>query len=100
MAIRPKQGEEQIEDKAQVSTRRLETLADVAAAAARAKRWQARKNGVLDLGEPSEVRNPQSGRRGQSASGSGDAADAGKVGRQAARSLTTRTSGCASVGLK
>jgi hypothetical protein len=57
MAIRPKQGEEQIEDKAQVSTRRLETLANVAAAAARAKRWQARKNGVLDLGEPSEVRN-------------------------------------------
>jgi hypothetical protein len=56
MATRPKQGEGQTEDKAQISTRRLETLADVAAAAARAKRWQARKNGVLDLGEPSEVR--------------------------------------------
>jgi hypothetical protein len=57
MAERSKQGEEQAEDKAQVSTRRLETLANVAAAAAQAKRWQARKNGVLDQGEPSEVRN-------------------------------------------
>jgi hypothetical protein len=57
MATRSKQGEEQAEDKVRASTRRLETLADVAAAAARAKQWEARKNGVLDLGEPSEVRN-------------------------------------------
>ena len=57
MAERSKQGEEQTEGKAQVSTRRLETLANVAAAAAQAKRWQARKNGFLDQGEPSEVRN-------------------------------------------
>ena len=57
MAERSKQGEEQTEGKAQVSTRRLETLANVAAAAAQAKRWQARKNGFLDQREPSEVRN-------------------------------------------
>jgi hypothetical protein len=57
MTTGPKHGEEQTEDKAQVSTRRLERLANVAAAAAQAKQWQARKNGVLDLGEPSEVRN-------------------------------------------
>jgi hypothetical protein len=56
MATRPTKGEEQAEDKDQVSTQRLEKLANVAAAAAQAKQWQARKNGVLDLGEPSEVR--------------------------------------------
>ena len=56
MATPLKEGEEQAQGKVQVSTRRLETLANVAAAAAQAKRWQARKNGVLDQGEPSEVR--------------------------------------------
>jgi hypothetical protein len=57
MTTRPKRGDEQTDDKAQVSTQRLETLADAAAAATRAKRWQARKDGLLDQGEPSEVRN-------------------------------------------
>jgi hypothetical protein len=57
MATPSKQGEEQAEDKAQVSTQRLERLANVATAADRANRWQSRKDGLLDLGEPSEVRN-------------------------------------------
>ena len=53
---RPKQAEEQTEGKAQVNTSRLERLADMASAAAQAKQWQARKNGMTDQGEPSEVR--------------------------------------------
>ncbi len=57
MTTRPEQGEEQTEDKGQVSTPRLQRLADAAAAASQAKQWQARKNGMLNPGEPSEVRN-------------------------------------------
>ena len=57
MATRPKQGQDNAEGEAQVNTSRLERLADVATAAAQAKRWQARKNGMTDQGEPSEVRN-------------------------------------------
>ncbi len=52
-----KQDEEQPEGKSQVNTSRLERLADMASAAAQAKQWQARKNGMSDQGEPSEVRN-------------------------------------------
>ena len=54
---RPKQDEEQAEGKPQVNTSRLERLASAASAAAQAKQWQARKNGMTDQGEPSEVRN-------------------------------------------
>ena len=54
---RPKQDEEQTEAKGQVNTSRLERLANAASAAAQAKQWQARKNGMTDQGEPSEVRN-------------------------------------------
>jgi hypothetical protein len=60
MATRQKQGEEQSENKVQDSTPqldRLEKLANAAATAAQAKQWQARKNGLQDQGEPSEVRN-------------------------------------------
>lgn len=59
MATRPKQGEEQTEDKVHGSTPqldRLEKLANTAATAAQAKQWRARQNGMQDLGEPSEVR--------------------------------------------
>jgi hypothetical protein len=52
--------DEQGEGKAQVSTPRLdqlEKLANAAATAAQAKQWRARKNGLRDQGEPSEVRN-------------------------------------------
>ena len=54
----PKQ-EEQTEDKAQASTPqldRLESLAKAAATAAQAKKWRARKNGLQEQEEPSEVR--------------------------------------------
>ncbi len=54
---RPKQDEEQPKGKSQVNTSRLERLANAASAAAQAKQWQARKNGMTDQGEPSEVRN-------------------------------------------
>jgi hypothetical protein len=60
MATRPKQGEEQTENKVQSSTPqldRLEKLANAAAATAQARQWQARQNGMQDQGEPSEVRN-------------------------------------------
>ncbi|MFC4174153.1 hypothetical protein ACFOYU_19240 [Microvirga sp. GCM10011540] len=59
MATRPKQDEYQTEGKAQVSTPeldRLERLASAAATSAQAKQWKARKNGLQDLDEPSEVR--------------------------------------------
>ncbi len=59
MAIQPEQ-EEPAEAKAQVSTPhldQLEKLANAAAAAAQAKQWRARKNGLRDQEEPSEVRN-------------------------------------------
>jgi hypothetical protein len=60
MATGPKQGEEQTENKVQGSTPqldRLEKLANAAAATAQARQWQARKNGLQDQGESSEVRN-------------------------------------------
>ncbi|WP_262272146.1 hypothetical protein [Microvirga yunnanensis] len=59
MADRLKQGEEQPE-KDQASTPhldRLEKLANAAATAAQARQWRARKNGLQDQGETSEVRN-------------------------------------------
>jgi hypothetical protein len=52
--------DEQGEGKAQASTPRLdqlEKLANAAATAAQAKQWRARKNGLRDQEEPSEVRN-------------------------------------------
>jgi hypothetical protein len=54
---RPKRDGEPADEKLAVNTRRLETLADVAAKAADAKRWQARKFGLADQEEASEVRN-------------------------------------------
>ena len=54
----PKQ-EEQTEDKAQASTPqldRLESLAKAAATTAQRRQWAARKNGLQDQPEPSEVR--------------------------------------------
>jgi hypothetical protein len=60
MAIRPKQGEEQTENKVQGSTPqldRLEKLAQAAATSAQAKQWRARQNGLQDQAEASEVRN-------------------------------------------
>ncbi|MFC4172885.1 hypothetical protein ACFOYU_12540 [Microvirga sp. GCM10011540] len=59
MVTRPKQDEDQSESKAQVSTPELdhlERLANAAAISAQAKQWRARKNGLQDLDEPSEVR--------------------------------------------
>ena len=57
---RPKQeDDEQTDDKAPASTPqldKLERLAKVAATAAQAKQWRARKNGLQDQEEPSEVR--------------------------------------------
>lgn len=60
MPTQPKQGEGKTEDEGQASTPqldRLEKLANAAATSAQAKRWQARKNGLEDQAEPSEVRN-------------------------------------------
>ena len=60
MAARPQHDEEQAEDKGQASTPqldRLEKLANAAAKSAQAKRWQARKNGMDEEVEQSEVRN-------------------------------------------
>jgi hypothetical protein len=57
---RPKQDEDQAEGKVPASTPQLdqlERLANVAATAAQAKKWRARKNGLQDQEEPSEVRN-------------------------------------------
>jgi hypothetical protein len=59
MAERPKQDEEQTGDKGQASTPqldRLEKLANAAATAAQANQWRARKNGLQDQEEHSEVR--------------------------------------------
>lgn len=44
------------DDKSEVNTRRLETLADEAAGVAQARQWQMRRNGLSDQGPPSEVR--------------------------------------------
>ncbi len=60
MAERSEQEDHQSESRSAVSTPRLdqlEKLANVAATAAQAKRWQARKNGMQEQEEPSEVRN-------------------------------------------
>ena len=60
MPTRPEQDDEQTEEKAPASTPqldRLESLAKVAATAAQAKQWRARKNGLQEQEEPSEVRN-------------------------------------------
>ncbi len=60
MPMRPEQDDEQAEDKAQASTPeldQLENLAKAAATAAQAKKWRARKNGLEEQEEPSEVRN-------------------------------------------
>ena len=60
MPTPPEQDEEQPEGKVQASTPqldRLESLAKTATANAQAKKWRARKNGLQDQEEPSEVRN-------------------------------------------
>jgi hypothetical protein len=53
---RPKEDEEQPAGKVSATTDRLERLANAASAAAQAKRWQARKNGMTEQAEPAEVR--------------------------------------------
>jgi hypothetical protein len=60
MPEQPDQDDEQPVDQGQASTPqldRLESLAKAAATAAQAKKWRARKNGLQDQDEPSEVRN-------------------------------------------
>ena len=60
MAKRPEQADERPETDAKASTPqldRLERLANAAATAAQAKQWRARKNGIDQQEEPSEVRN-------------------------------------------
>jgi hypothetical protein len=59
MAKRPEQEDEQPESNDKASTPqldRLRRLANAAATAAQAKQWQARKNGLHQQEEPSEVR--------------------------------------------
>jgi hypothetical protein len=60
MPTRPEQDNEQPEDQAQASTPqldRLESLAKAAVANVQSKQWRARKNGLQEQEEPSEVRN-------------------------------------------
>ncbi len=60
MAKRQEQEDERAETDEKASTPqldRLERLANAAATAAQAKQWQARKNGLHQQEEPSEVRN-------------------------------------------
>jgi hypothetical protein len=60
MAERPEHEDEQPETNGKASTPqldRLERLANAAATAAQAKQWRARKNGIDQKEEPSEVRN-------------------------------------------
>ena len=60
MGTEPEQGEEQSEDRVQASTPhldRLESLAKAATANVQSKQWRARKNGLQEQEEPSEVRN-------------------------------------------
>jgi len=60
MAKRPEQEDEQPENNGKASTPqldRLEKLANAAASAAQAKQWRARKNGISQQEESSEVRN-------------------------------------------
>ena len=59
MPARPEHDDEQPEDKAQASTPQLDQLERLAKAAettAQAKQWRARKSGLQDQPEPSEVR--------------------------------------------
>jgi hypothetical protein len=60
MAKRPEQEDEQPKTDGRASTPqldRLERLANAAATAAQAKQWRARKTGLQQQDEPSEVRN-------------------------------------------
>jgi hypothetical protein len=60
MGKHPEQENEQSETNGKASTPqldRLERLANAAATAAQAKQWRARKNGIDQQEEPSEVRN-------------------------------------------
>jgi hypothetical protein len=60
MAKHPEQEDERAETDGKASTPqldRLERLANAAATAAQAKQWRARKNGLHQQEEPSEVRN-------------------------------------------
>ena len=60
MPKRPEQEDEQAEVSMKASTLqldRLEKLANAAASAAQAKQWRARKNGISQQEESSEVRN-------------------------------------------
>ena len=60
MAKRSEQEDEKAETKAHASTPgldRLERLANAAATAAQEKQWRARKNGLQQQEEPSDVRN-------------------------------------------
>jgi hypothetical protein len=60
MITEPKDGKDQPEGAAPASTPQLdqlEKLANAAATAAQAKRWRARKDGLREQDEPSEVRN-------------------------------------------
>jgi hypothetical protein len=60
MEKRPEREDEQSETNAKPSTPqldRLERLANAAATATQAKQWRARKNGLPQQDEPSEVRN-------------------------------------------
>ena len=60
MAKRPEQEDEQSETNGKASTPqldRLEKLANAAASAAQAKQWRARKKGISQQEESSEVRN-------------------------------------------
>ena len=60
MAKCPEQEDEQPETNARASTPqldRLEKLANAAATTAQARQWRARKNGIHQQEEPSEVRN-------------------------------------------
>jgi hypothetical protein len=57
MTARPRQEDEENEKTVQASTPHLEKLASAAAPTARARQWRARKNGLQDQGEVSEVRN-------------------------------------------
>ena len=57
MTARPRQEDEENEKTVQASTPHLEKLASAVAAAAQARQWRARKNGLQDQEEVSEVRN-------------------------------------------
>jgi hypothetical protein len=57
MTVGPRQQDEANEKTVQASTPHLEKLASAAAAAAQARQWRARKNGLQDQEEVSEVRN-------------------------------------------